>query len=41
MKIAELAANPANDYRPVPFWSWNYKLENAELSRQIGLMHEA
>lgn len=41
MKIAELAANPANDYRPVPFWSWNDKLENAELSRQIGLMHEA
>ncbi len=41
MKIAELAANPAADYRPVPFWSWNDKLENKELSRQISLMYEA
>ncbi len=41
MKIADLAANPANNYRPVPFWSWNDKLENEELSRQIKAMHEA
>ena len=41
MKIAELAANPANESRPVPFWSWNDRLENKELSRQIESMHEA
>ncbi len=41
MNIFELALNPAKDYRPVPFWSWNDKLEMDELSRQIHLMREA
>ena len=41
MTIAELAGNPPESSRPVPFWSWNDKLEAEELSRQIRLMHEA
>lgn len=41
MNIIELAANPTRDYRPVPFWSWNDKLEAGELARQIELMHDA
>ena len=27
--------------RPVPFWSWNDKLELDELRRQIGAMQDA
>ena len=27
--------------RPVPFWSWNDKLEPDELRRQIGAMQDA
>ncbi len=29
-----------NTYRPIPFWSWNGKLEVQELKRQIGWMRE-
>ncbi|GAA4849584.1 glycosyl hydrolase [Paenibacillus vulneris] len=32
---------PPNRYRSVPFWSWNDKLEIAELERQIEEMHNA
>ena len=28
-------------YRPIPFWSWNEKLDTEETKRQIGLMDEA
>ena len=28
-------------YRPIPFWSWNEKLDINETKRQIGLMDEA
>ena len=28
-------------FRPVPFWSWNDKLEKTELVRQIHEMHDA
>ena len=28
-------------YRPIPFWSWNEKLDTAETKRQIGIMDEA
>ncbi len=28
-------------YRPLPFWSWNTKLDTKETARQIGLMDEA
>ena len=30
-----------NIYRPIPFWSWNDKLEPGELRRQIGAMQDA
>jgi hypothetical protein len=33
--------NIDNKYRPVPFWSWNEKLDVSETKRQIGLMKEA
>ncbi|MBP5639450.1 MAG: hypothetical protein J6X55_08220, partial [Victivallales bacterium] len=33
--------NPDMKYRPVPFWSWNDRLEPAELRRQIREMHNA
>ncbi len=41
MTIAEIAKQPNQDYRPIPFWSWNDKLEADELERQIHLMHDA
>ena len=30
--------NPPKPYRPIPFWSWNERLEVAETRRQIGEM---
>ena len=33
--------NIANKYRPIPFWSWNDKLDPEELRRQIREMHKA
>ena len=33
--------DPAMNYRPVPFWSWNDKLEPEELRHQIREMHKA
>ena len=30
-----------NRYRPVPFWSWNEKLDVQETKRQVDLMHDA
>lgn len=30
-----------NDYRPIPFWSWNERLECEQTRRQVRLMHEA
>ncbi len=30
-----------NKYRPIPFWSWNEKLDTEETKRQIGKMDEA
>jgi len=30
--------NPENKYRPIPFWSWNEKLDTIETARQIELM---
>ncbi|UQZ35622.1 hypothetical protein C2I18_20115 [Paenibacillus sp. PK3_47] len=34
-------ADPPVDYRPVPLWSWNDRLEREELERQIEEMHKA
>ena len=33
--------NVDKKYRPIPFWSWNEKLDTDETKRQIGLMDEA
>ena len=33
--------NPEAKYRPIPFWSWNDKLENEELCHQIKMMNDA
>lgn len=27
--------NPPSKYRPIPFWSWNEKLDAEETKRQI------
>lgn len=32
--------NPPKAYRPVPFWSWNDRLESEETRRQIKEMDE-
>ena len=31
----------SNEYRPIPFWSWNEKLDTEETRRQVRLMKEA
>lgn len=36
----EFLKNPPKKYRPIPFWSWNDKLEPKELSRQADMMAE-
>ncbi|MDR6555370.1 glycosyl hydrolase [Paenibacillus qinlingensis] len=41
LNIWEKLHHPPNDYRTIPFWSWNDKLEIAELERQIEEMHKA
>lgn len=33
--------NPSNQFRPIPFWSWNDKLDSKELSNQIKEMKHA
>ena len=30
-----------NKYRPIPFWSWNEKLDTEETKKQIDIMHNA
>ncbi len=41
MHLRDELKNPSPKYRPVPFWSWNDKLEPQELRSQIRLMSEA
>ena len=36
----ELFRNPANEYRGVPFWSWNCKLRKDLLEKEIIHMKE-
>lgn len=33
--------DPLAEYRPVPFWSWNEKLNKKELFRQMRAMKQA
>ena len=41
-KITTALLNEENikSYRPIPFWSWNDKLEEQELRRQVRWMKE-
>ena len=34
-KLTKEFINPSSDYRPLPFWSWNDKLDIKELKRQL------
>ena len=34
-ELREKFRNPGAKYRPLPFWSWNDELDEAELCRQI------
>lgn len=40
MNLRQLFKNPDTKYRPVPFWSWNDRLEDSELIRQIREMRK-
>ncbi|HDZ11779.1 MAG TPA: hypothetical protein ENH53_06140, partial [Bacteroidetes bacterium] len=33
--------HPPSEFYPVPFWSWNDRLKNSELVRQIREMKQA
>lgn len=37
----EKLKNPDKKYRPIPFWSWNEKLETEETKNQVRLLNEA
>lgn len=39
-KIWNHLENPPAEYRPLPLWSWNDRLEKKELERQIEEMHK-
>lgn len=36
----KLFENPTSEYRGMPFWAWNSKLEKEEMERQIDIMKE-
>ena len=39
--LRESFTNPGVEFRPVPFWFWNSKLDLDEIERQVHLMHKA
>ena len=39
--LCQQLADPEADYRALPFWSWNDKLDPDELRRQIHLMKQS
>lgn len=39
-KIIDIVLEKENEYRPIPFWSWNSQLEESELKRQIEWMEK-
>lgn len=41
MNVYEKLKNPPKKYRPIPFWSWNEKLDTEETARQIEIMDKA
>jgi hypothetical protein len=40
-ELRETFTNPDVEFRPVPFWFWNSKLDPDEIERQVLLMYEA
>ncbi len=36
----EVFLSPSKEYRCVPFWAWNGKMEKEELLRQIGIFEK-
>lgn len=40
-KLLDKIKNPPVELRPVPFWSWNDRLDPTEVTRQIEEMHRA
>ena len=40
MNYIEKLKNPPAKYRPMPFWSWNSKLEVPETTEQVDKMHD-
>ena len=36
----KLFETPTSEYRGTPFWSWNCKLEEARLRKQIGYLQD-
>ena len=38
--IQDLLKNPSSTYRPIPFWSWNTKLDTEETKWQIDEMNK-
>ncbi|MBQ3426655.1 MAG: hypothetical protein IJH37_05850 [Clostridia bacterium] len=41
MSSLECLFDPNDKYRPMPFWSWNDRLDTSETARQIDIMHNA
>lgn len=39
-KVTKLFEGDLTDWKPIPFWSWNDRLEPEELCRQIDWMNE-
>ena len=35
--VEKLFKNPPSEFRSMPFWAWNCKLDENELGRQIGI----
>ena len=40
-KLKSILASDLSKYKSIPFWSWNSKLDEGELCRQIDDMHTA
>ena len=41
IRLKELFVNPPVQFRPIPFWFWNSKMDKSEIERQIEMMAEA
>lgn len=41
MDIKKVLKDVPKEYRPIPFWSWNEKLDVEETRKQVRLMHKA